>query len=227
MQIRSGSNSSGTYPAENRDAAFLIFEEGKVISVDEFKTRGIDSFVFGDTHIVTSKNIVSGTQEQYYSVKPYTLLTSDSSNKLAFQSPSNSNGQLKTHSDSEGNKLPSVFGSPVLYFQVVTADSLKSKLTGASLEDITYAAPKAGASAPAFAAAEGSGAWAAGSVLCVEYVDYATASAGSKPGDNLAGVRNIGYIVIHDVTCGDAETGKAKADRKGYVSFDLYWSNVL
>lgn len=227
LQICPGSNSASTYPAENRDAAFLIFEEGKVISVDEFKSRNIDSFVFGDTPIVTTKNIVSGTQEQYYSVKPYTLLTADSSNKLAFQCPSNSNGQLKTHSDSEGNKLPSVFGSAVVYFSVVTADSLKSKVLDASLADITYAAPKAGAAAPAFATAESSSTWAAGSVICVEYVDYTTAAAGAKPGDNLAGVRNIGYIVTHDVTCGDAETGKAKADRKGYVSFDLYWSNVL
>ncbi|MBP5676723.1 MAG: hypothetical protein J6W94_06905, partial [Bacteroidales bacterium] len=122
--------------------------------------------------------------------------------------------------------LPTTFGTPVMFFAVVTDETLKGTAASGTLQDIVTGAPKASAGAPACGASETSSVWVKGSVLAVQYVNYAFASTGTKPGEGLQGVRKTGYIHIADITCVDS-TGAAVASREGYIEVDLYWSNVL
>lgn len=228
LKIRTGSNSASTYPEANSQQAFLMLDEGKVISAAEWKSRPVDAPVVNETPIVKEKNklLAETKKETYYGVSPYLLLTADSSSKLAFQNPANSNGQLKNHRI-DGVSLPSLYGSPVIFMSVITNASLKSSITEGSLTDIWENAPKAGAGAPAFGTAETSSVWVKGSVLCIEYLTYThSIGTGGKVTD-LSQVHKIGYMYIKDVTCGNSSTGKAEESREGYVEFDLYWSNTI
>ena len=228
LRLRTGSNSARTYPEDNSQQAFLMLDEGKVISVSEWKSRPVDAPVVKNTPIVKEKNklLAETKKETYYGVSPYLLLTADSSSKLAFQNPANSNGQLKNHRI-DGVSLPSLYGSPVIFMSVITNASLKSSITDGTLTDIWENAPKAGAGAPAFGTAETSSVWVKGSVLCIEYLTYThSIGTGGKVTD-LSQVHKIGYMYIKDVTCGDSTTGKALDTRAGYVEFDLYWSNTI
>lgn len=221
LRLRIGSNSAGTYPEENSAEAFLLLDEGKVVSVADFKAQNVDPFALSGTNsVVTSANkAAAGKETEYYSVQPYTFAIANSSHKLSFCDPGNSNSQLKTHRDG-GTALPGTFGTPIIYFVVVADDALSTAVTNGTLEDIATTVAKAGKAAPAY-----SSDWTKGSVIGLQYVDYATAAATAKPGDNLEGVRKVGYMVVTDVTCVTA-TG-ASTDRKGYIDLDLYWSNVL
>jgi hypothetical protein len=169
---------------------------------------------------------VTGTEGDYYSVQPYTFAGSNSSNKLTFYNPANTANQLKTHYLDGTTALPTTFGTPVIFFAVVTDATLKGAAAGGMLTDIVTGQPKASAGAPACGASETSSVWVKGSVLTVQYVDYNTASAGNKPGNELAGVRKVGLMHIADITCVN-ENGAAVANREGYIEIDLYWSNVL
>lgn len=228
LKIRTGSNSANTYPEANSQQAFLMLDEGKVISASEWKSRPVDAPVVNNAPIVTSANkLVAGTtKDAYYGVSPYLFLSASSAHKLAFQNPANSSTQLKTHRI-DGTQLPSLYGSPVIFMSIITDEAMKSSITGETLTDIWENAPKAGSSAPAFGTAETSSTWVKGSVMCIEYLTYDhSLNTGAKPTD-LSQVHKIGYLYIKDVTCGDPSTGLATADREGYVEFDLYWSNTI
>ena len=226
LRIRTGSNSSSTYPEANSQEAFLMLDEGKVISVSEWKSRLVDAPVVNNKPIVTSSSKLSeGTsKETYYGVRPYLFMSASSSHKLAFQNPANSNSQLKTHRI-DGTQLPSLYGSPVIFMSIITDETLKASVKEETMTDIWANASLAGASAPAFGKTDGS-TWIKGSVICVEYLTYTQALAGGKPTDATQ-VHKIGYMHIKDVTCGDASTGLATTDREGYVLIDLYWSNII
>ena len=204
--------------------AFLMFNDRKTISVDEFVESNVDPFFLSGKNTVTAAaNKVSGTREEYYSVAPYTILTASSSGKLAFQNPTNSSSQIKNFRYN-GEALPSTYGTPMVYFRVVKDNAeLKASAVDGTLSDIVYD-KNCGSSAPAFGTAEGD-TWVKGSVIAVSYVKYDQATAG-KP-DDLTDVNRCGYIVIREITAGDAATGSAVDDRSGYVEFDLYWSNVI
>ena len=230
LQIRSGSNSKNYYPAVNRSAAFLLLNEGRVISLSEFwdEQNPVDQFArSGANTVTTANNTVTGTQAQYYSVQPYIFVITNSANKLSFVGPANTANQLKTHFLDDGTALPATWGTPVIYFNVVDGD-LKTAVSSGSLSDMLTGAPLGSAAAPALKPApDNKGIWGVGDVLTVQYVDYSLASTAAKPGTGLAGVRQIGYMYIRNVTCADLTTGAANADRDGYIEFDLYWSNVL
>ena len=227
LRLRIGSNSKNSYPAENREESFLLLDEARVVSVQDWNDIPVDPFAKSGSNTVTSTaNKVTGSEADYYSVQPYTFAISNSSNKLSFCDPANTANQLKTHYLNGTTALPSTFGTPVMFFAVVTDETLKGTAASGTLQDIVTGAPKASAGAPACGASETSSVWVKGSVLAVQYVDYAFASTGTKPGDGLQGVRKTGYIHIADITCVDA-SGAAVASREGYIEVDLYWSNVL
>ena len=227
LRIRIGSNSKNSYPAENREESFLLLDEARVVSVQEWNDIPVDPFAKSGSNTVTSTaNKVTGSEADYYSVQPYTFAISNSSNKLSFCDPANTANQLKTHYLNGTTALPTTFGTPVMFFAVVTDETLKGTAASGTLQDIVTGAPKASAGAPACGASETSSVWVKGSVLAVQYVNYAFASTGTKPGEGLQGVRKTGYIHIADITCVDS-TGAAVASREGYIEVDLYWSNVL
>ena len=227
LRLRIGSNSKSTYPAANREESFLLLDEGRVVSVQDWWDTPVDPFAKSGSNTVTSTaNKVTGSETDYYSVRPYTFAGSNSSNKLTFYNPANTANQLKTHYLDGTTALPTTFGTPVIFFAVVTDATLKGAAAGGTLTDIVTGQPKASAGAPACGASETSSVWVKGSVLTVQYVDYSTASAGNKPGDALAGVRKVGLMHIADITCVDTN-GAAVASREGYIDIDLYWSNVL
>ena len=227
LRLRIGSNSKNSYPAENREDSFLLLDEGRVVSVKDWYDIPVDQFAkSGANTVTTAANMVTGSETDYYSVQPYTFASSNSSNKLTFYNPANTANQLKTHYLDGTTALPSTFGTPVMFFAIVTNETLKAAAAGGTLTDIVTDIPKASAGAPACGAAESSSVWVKGSVLTVQYVGYDYAKDAKKPGDNLAGVRKVGLIHIADITCVDAN-GAAVASREGYIDIDLYWSNVL
>jgi len=227
LRIRIGSNSKSYYPAENREESFLLLDEARVVSVQEWNDIPVDPFAKSGSNTVTSTaNKVTGSEADYYSVQPYTFAISNSSNKLSFCDPANTANQLKTHYLDGTTALPTTFGTPVMFFAVVTDETLKGAAASGTLQDIVTGAPKASAGAPACGATESSSVWVKGSVLTVQYVNHDYASNGTKPGDGLQGVRKAGYIHIADITCVD-DNGAAVASREGYIEVDLYWSNVL
>ncbi len=221
LRLRLGSNSSSSYPAENSAEAFLLLDEGKVVSVADFKSQNVDPFALSGTNsVVTAANkAAAGKEDDYYSVQPYTFAIANSSHKLSFCDPGNSNSQLKCHRDGS-TALPSTFGTPVIYFVVVSDATLKASVSGGTLDDIAATVAKGNKAAPAYGTD-----WSKGDVLSLQYVTYAKAAAAAKPDDNLGGVRKTGYIVVRDITC--VSGSGASTDRVGYIDFDLYWSNVL
>ena len=56
-------------------------------------------------------------------------------------------------------------------------------------------------------------------------VQYVTYTKGAKPAAD-EDICKQGYMVVKEVTCGDAATGTA-TDLNGHVKFDFYWSKTL
>lgn len=225
LRIRIGSNSKNTYPVDNAAEAFLLLDEGRVVSTQDWYDTPVDPFAkSGANTVVTANNMVTGSEEDYYSVKPYVFCITNSSHKLSWVSPSNSNSQLKTHCLIDGDtrtSLPATWGTPGVFFAVETK-AVKDLVAAGTLTDIKSEVTKPGKAAPAFGNAND---WVTGTVLTLQYADYTHVS--SKPGESFAGAFKTGFIYIRDVTCGDASTSLANTDRAGYIEFDLYWSNQL
>ena len=204
--------------------SFLMLNDRKVISADEWNTSDADPF-FKSSENTSSKNKVTVSEDEYYSVEPYTFITASTDGALSFQSPSNSDSQIRSFFRNNEELYIKVYGTPMLYFRVVSDnDELKQSAIDGTLADVVYD-KVCSSSAPKLATAESSSAWVEGSVIAVEYINYAQASTG-KP-DDLEDVYRCGYIVVTDVTAADLGTGNAHEDRSGYVEFDLYWSNPL
>lgn len=229
LKIGVGSNSSSTYTTDGRTYSFLILDSSKVVSVEYWWKNSLDSYVKASTPLVASANklAASAKAENYYSVKPYVFLTASSANNLAFQNPANSSSQLKTHRYPDNTSLPSCYGTPLVFYSVITEESLKTSVSTGTVNDILKDQILASASAPAFAKEETTSTWVAGSVLNIQYVTFEHASqTGGKP-TQASHIRQQGYMYIKSVSCGDSETGLATSPRSGYVEFDLYWSNVI
>ena len=204
--------------------SFLMLNDRKVISADEWNTSDADPF-FKSSKNTSSQNKVTVSEDEYYSVEPYTFITASTAGVLSFQSPSNSNSQIRNFFRNNEGLYIKVYGTPMLYFRVVSDnDELKQSAIDGTLADVVYD-KVCGSAAPKLATAESSSAWVEGSVIAVEYINYAQASTGEP--DDLEDVYRCGYIVVTDVTAADLRTGNAHEDRSGYVQFDLYWSNPL
>lgn len=227
LKMGLGSNSKSTYPEFAAEHAFLQLNEGRVISAAQWKEDGVDSFAeSGSNSVVTAANKVTGTEEQYYSVAPYIFATASSSNKLQLNNPANSNSQLKCHRI-EGTSLPSTFGTPVLFMRVMTDAEIKAAVSEGSLDTIWDSSTLGSSAAPAFGKSESSSTWVKGSVILVQYLNYAHVSTtGGKPTD-ASNILRTGYLYIRDITCADEATGLALASREGYIEMDLYWSQSL
>jgi len=227
IKLGVGSNSKSTYPAYNRENAFLMLDEGRVISADDWYSLSIDAPAkTGSNTLVKAANKVTGSKDDYYAVKPYMFASASSSHKLAFQNPTNSASQLKTHRLEDGTSLPSTYGTPVIFMRIMADGDVKTNVAAGTVSDILAGVELAGTSAPAFGKSEGS-TWVKGSVIALQYITHDHASTtGGKPVDN-EDIHKIGYMYIKDVTCGDPATGLALASREGYIEIDLYWSNVI
>ena len=229
LRIGTGSNSKSTYPAYNNQNAFILLDEGRVISADEWNDIPVDVPAKAGSNAVVSQSskVTGGSKDDYYSAKPYMFASASSAHKLAFNNPANSASQLKTHRLSDlSTSLPSTFGTPIIFMRIMADGDTKTNVAAGTLTDILCEQDPAGTSAPAFGKEEGS-TWVKGSVICLQYVTYDHASTtGGKPVD-ISDVHKTGFMYIREVTCGDPATGLALESREGYIEVDLYWSNVI
>ena len=229
LRIGTGSNSKNTYPAYNNQNAFILLDEGRVISADEWNDIPVDAPAKAGSNAVVSQSskVTGGSKDDYYSAKPYMFASASSAHKLAFNNPANSASQLKTHRLSDlSTSLPSTFGTPIIFMRIMADGDTKTNVAAGTLTDILCEQDPAGTSAPAFGKEEGS-TWVKGSVICLQYVTYDHASTtGGKPAD-ISDVHKTGFMYIREVTCGDPATGLALESREGYIEVDLYWSNVI
>lgn len=229
LRIGTGSNSKSTYPAYNNQNAFILLDEGRVISADEWNDIPVDAPAKAGTNAVVSQasKVTGGTRDDYYGVQPYMFASASSAHKLAFNNPANSASQLKTHRLSDlSTSLPSTFGTPVIFMRIMGDGDTKTSVAAGTLTDILCEQDPAGTSAPAFGTAEGS-TWVKGSVLCLQYLTYDHASTTGGKAADISDVHKTGFMYIREVTCGDPATGLALESREGYIEVDLYWSNVI
>lgn len=229
LRIGTGSNSKSTYPAYNNQNAFILLDEGRVISADEWNDIPVDAPAKAGTNAVVSQSskVTGGSKEDYYSARPYLFASASSANKLAFNNPANSASQLKTHRLSDlSTSLPSTFGTPIIFMRIIGDGNTKVNVAAGTLTDILCETDPAGTSAPAFGTAEGN-TWVKGSVLCLQYLTYDHASTTGGKAADISDVHQTGFIYVREVTCGNPATGLALESREGYIEVDLYWSNVI
>ena len=229
LRIGTGSNSKSTYPAYNNQNAFILLDEGRVISADEWNDIPVDAPAKAGTNAVVSQSskVTGGSKEDYYSARPYLFASASSAHKLAFNNPANSASQLKTHRLSDlSTSLPSTFGTPIIFMRIMGEGDTKTNVAAGTLADILCETDPAGTSAPAFGTAEGN-TWVKGSVLCLQYLTYDHASTTGGKAADISDVHQTGFIYVREVTCGNPATGLALESREGYIEVDLYWSNVI
>ena len=229
LRIGTGSNSKSTYPAYNNQNAFILLDEGRVISADEWNDIPVDAPAKAGTNAVVSQSskVTGGSKEDYYSARPYLFASASSAHKLAFNNPANSASQLKTHRLSDlSTSLPSTFGTPIIFMRIIGDGNTKVNVAAGTLTDILCETDPAGTSAPAFGTAEGN-TWVKGSVLCLQYLTYDHASTTGGKAADISDVHQTGFIYVREVTCGNPATGLALESREGYIEVDLYWSNVI
>ncbi len=225
--LGSGSSSTKTYPYPEFawTNSFFLPDTGRVISAEEWVTESIDPFakLSSSNAALSSGNTLNKanvTAEQYYAVAPYIFLSTASDGKLAFQNPTNSASQLKTHRYEEGKtSVSTTYGTPIIFYLVLKSGEEYDAAKAGSLTTLSTIDKVAGSSAPAFGDSRN---FVVGDVLAVHYVTY---TKGAKPAA-AEDVRKQGYMVVTEVTCGDAATGKA-TDLNGHVKFDFYWSKTL
>lgn len=229
LRIGTGSNSKSTYPAYNNQNAFILLDEGRVISADEWNDIPVDAPAKAGTNAVVSQSskVTGGSREDYYSARPYLFASASSAHKLAFNNPANSASQLKTHRLSDlSTSLPGTFGTPIIFMRIMGEGDTKTNVAAGTLADILCETDPAGTSAPAFGTAEGN-TWVKGSVLCLQYLTYDHASTTGGKAADISDVHQTGFIYVREVTCGNPATGLALESREGYIEVDLYWSNVI
>lgn len=227
VTMGSGSSSVKNYPYPEYawTNAFFLPDSGEVISTDTWVNEAVDAFarLSASNAAITSANTLnkaSVTAEQYYGVQPYIFLSTGSDGKLAFQNPANSASQLKTHRYEEGKTaVSSTFGTPIIFYNVLKEGATFDAVKAGTLISMTEIEKVAGSSAPAFGASRN---FVVGDVIAVQYVTY---TKGAKPAAD-EDICKQGYMVVKEVTCGDAAAGTA-TDLNGHVKFDFYWSKTL
>ncbi len=227
VMLGSGSSSVKNYPYPEYawTNAFFLPDSGEVISTDTWVNEAVDAFarLSASNAAITSANTLnkaSVTAEQYYGVQPYIFLSTGSDGKQAFQNPANSASQLKTHRYEEGKTaVSSTFGTPIIFYNVLKEGATFDAVKAGTLISMTEIEKVAGSSAPAFGASRN---FVVGDVIAVQYVTY---TKGAKPAAD-EDICKQGYMVVKEVTCGDAAAGTA-TDLNGHVKFDFYWSKTL
>ncbi len=225
VELGSGSSSVKNYPYPDfaREHAFFLPDRGEVISADMWLSEVCDPFALASSNAAISSSSTLNkdkiTAEQYYDIVPYLFVTTGSDGKLAWQNPSNSASQLKSHRTIDGESVSTTYGTPIILFAVQKDGEVYEAVKAGTISTMSLFDSKAGTSAPAFGTARE---WVAGDVIVVQYVTY---TKGAKP-SSLADVRKQGYIYVTEVTCGDPDKGTA-TDLNGHIKFDFYWSKPL
>lgn len=230
IRLGLGSNSKNTYTEYASQNAFFYPDLNRVVSTQEWLDEQLDSYAAAGTNaVVKANNVLSRSElsaEQYYAVKPYLFILSNSSNKLSIGGCANTANQLKNHFVRKGSAweaLPGTWGTPIVMYQVVMTDWGEAVKNGMMTSIASYDGPLAATGGPALGTAEANNTWVKGSVLAVSYSTYAK---GAKP-TSMMDVAKLGFIHITDITCADLSAGTANADRAGYIEFDMYWSKTL
>lgn len=230
IRLGLGSNSKNTYTEYASQNAFFYPDLNRVVSTQEWMDEQFDSYaVAGTNAVVKANNVLTQTDlsaGEYYAVKPYLFILSNSSNKLSFGGCANTANQLKNHfvrNGSAWDALPGTWGTPIVMYQVVMTDWREAVKNGTMTSIAVYDGPLATTGGPALGTAEAGNTWVKGSVLAMSYSTY---TKGAKPA-SMTDVAKLGFIHITDITCADLSTGLAKADRAGYIEFDMYWSKTL
>lgn len=205
--------------------AFLILDEGVVVSTDVWYNRPIDPACTssGNSLVVSGNKIATEKKTEYYACTPYTYLSVTSNTNLQFNNPSNSSSQLKTHRLSDlATALPSQFGTPVIYMGVLKDGELKTACANGTLTDIGSNTEIAGKATPRYPNQD----WAKGDVILLQYLKYEHVSTTGGKASAITDVYKTGYLYIRDITITKASDNNY-IESGGYVEVDLYWSNVL
>ena len=205
--------------------AFLILDEGVVVSTDVWSNRPIDPACTssGNSLVVSGNKIAPEKEAEYYACTPYTYLSVTSNTNLQFNNPSNSSSQLKTHRLSDlATALPSQFGTPVVFMGVLKDGEIKTACANGTLTDIGSNTEIAAKSSPRYPNQD----WAKGDVILLQYLKYKHVSTTGGKASLLTDVYQTGYLYIRDITITTAADNNY-IESGGYVEVDLYWSNVL
>lgn len=212
---------SALYTDFDASNAFLLLDEGVVVSTSEWLNRPVDPACTseGNSLVISSSKIAEHKESEYYACAPYIFMSITSNTQLQFNNPANSNSQLKNHRV-DGKALPSQFGTPVIFMGTITEDAIKNACIGETLTDIASNTAIFGSSAPRWEQH-----WIKGDVIGIQYLNYAHVTLGAKA-SALTDVYKTGFMVVRDITMTrNAENNYIESG--GYVEVDLYWSNVL
>ena len=228
--LRLGIGSGNNTPESGLSNSFLMLDDLTTISTAEYVEDNVDPYLMsGSNTVTTAQNTVTGSQEEYYGVQPYTFIIL-SGGKLRMCNPANTANQIRNfvYDDGSGKeRLPQTFGTPVLRLEVASDTEnpeLKAAAANGTLTDIAMFSDRCGSIVVDFAVTEDEKSWTEGSVVIIQYVNYTGASSASFSFDT---VYRQGYMVIRDITAGDPVSGSIDTNPDGYVEFDLYWSNVI
>lgn len=207
--------------------AFLLLDEGKVVSADEWSSRPVDPACTssGNALVIGGSKIAAGKEAEYYACAPYIFMSVTSNTQLQFNNPANSTSQLKNHRLSDlSTALPAFYGTPVVMMGAISDEAIVADCAAGTLSDINVNTAIYGTSAPRWDQH-----WVKGGVLGIQYVGYDRVSTNGGKAGSLADVRKTGFLYIRDITMtreGGPGSG-TKIESGGYVEVDLYWSNVL
>lgn len=231
VRLGLGSNSKNTYTEYASQNAFFYPDLNRVVSTQEWLDEKLDHYVVdtGTNPVVKANNVLTQdnlTAGEYYAVKPYIFILTNTAHKLSIGGCANTANQLKNHFVRNGSAweaLPTTWGTPIVMYQVERTAWAETVKNGTMTSIADYAGSLGASGGPALGTAEAGSTWMKGSVLVVSYSTY---TKGAKPA-SMADVAKLGFIHITDITCADLSTGLAKEDRAGYIEFDMYWSKTL
>ncbi len=212
---------SSLYTAFDASNAFLLLDEGVVVSTSEWKNRPVDPECKSDGNslVIGGSKIATGKETEYYACAPYLFMSITSNTQLQFNNPANSSSQLKNHRV-DGTALPAQYGTPVIFMGTITDETIKGDCKDETLTDIAANTTLYGTSAPRWEQH-----WVKGDVIGLQYLNYDHVTAGGKA-SALTDVYKTGFMVVRDITM-TRNSDNNYIESGGYVEVDLYWSNVL
>lgn len=220
----------GAQGESNRGRVFFLPEQGRVLSTDEFND-GIDPYIGSKTQSAanTLDKTVITSADMYHEVPAYIFVTNSGSNVFSFISPSNSASQITNHRTSDGTKLASGYGTPVIGYRNIEFDGASAAETAAAakarngeLTSVSDLMPKLVSSgAPQFDnVGTANNRFKNGQVIAVQHMSY---QAGKFSGMSLSDVYAAGLLVVKQMEGFDGATGSNDAT----VTFDFYWTKPL
>lgn len=235
LKLGLGCNSNKVYSDNGRNYSFLLLNEGKVISAEEWAETEVDKNMYdvsGANPVISGANkIASGaTADDYYAVEPYLFSSTASNLNIYLHSPAGTNNRVAYHFYPGNTALPKTYGTPVIAMRTLSSDDdIQAAAAAGTIEDILVSERFGSAHQISMAAEGTSSKWTIGNVILVQYLTFEQGQTGNYPAD-ASGVMRQGYIYIRNVTDIDSDF-KAIEDaangRTSLIEFDLYWSNPL